>query len=593
MRNSNLQFAKGSIVFADFPSNSDLAYLNQRPLLVVSHPIYIFNQIVICPIGSRMRPGIQCRLWNYKSEKPWGGYEIGTIYPYNLVSIRTEAISRQIGMMDHFIMREVDRAIAFFLGLSEEIPEFMKDREEFYSVEYTHLDQAIDCSQKLNWEYERTFSTMVCPSHESDETQQPAEPKSEESQVETESDSQMEESGSPETQTETEPEKSEEKSDEDMKKEDPIDHDSDPIVKCGRLPAAERNAAIDKYLSTFSEFQKSIAYKIFHNWNALYICAFVEKYCIFIPDEITTSAVILQYYNKIYKIEGWNGVQRNSGFGRSLLFILKSLYSDRVKISNEASPYISQTIIIGLKINIEAIANAIEQFSSQEPTITTDIPADIMKPQNEPMEKKGEIKEKKIEVEPIELPDGVDDEVRNFTNARIILDPKTVLPYNHQAATKYIGLKSMCMILSRRVPLEAVALKYGFTMAQAAELRKAIMDHTFAETENALIQERNPNKFNKYHSLYKIALAIMLEFKLYQPNSGKILVQLNQVTLPVRNEYRIKFTDNSVWADMGGGYVKEPRDKIKKRDDFLSRPSHSPSAFGKARQIAAGQSCAY
>lgn len=547
MRNSNLQFAKGSIVFADFPSNSDLAYLNQRPLLVVSHPIHIFNQIVICPIGSRMRPGIQCRLWNYKSEKPWGGYEIGTIYPYNLVSIRTEAISRQIGMMDHFIMKEVDRAIAFFLGLSEEIPEFMKDQQEFYSVEYTHLDQVIDCGQKLNWEYERTFSTMVHP--ENGETKP-------EVDSHTDTESMEEDSESSLSQMETEAEKGEEKSDEDEKKENPIVHDSDTVVKCGRLPAAERNAAIDKYLSTFSEFQKSIAYRNFQNWGALYICAFIEKYCIFIPDEITTSAVILQYYNKIYEIEGWSGVQRNSGFGRSLHFILNTFYSNKVKISSRTRsttpPHVSQTIINGLKINIEAINNALGQFAGQEPTITADISADIVKPQNEPVEKKEGSEEKKTEVEPIELPDGVDDEVRNFANTRIILDPKMILPYNHQAATKYIGLKSMCMILSRRVPLEAVALKYGFTMTQAAELRKAIMDHAFAETENALIQERNPNKFNKYHSLYKIALAIMLEYKLYQPNSGKILVQLNQVTLPVRNEYRIKFTDNSVWADMGG-----------------------------------------
>ena len=117
MRVGNVQFAKGSIVYADFPHNSEQAYLNGRPLLVISHPIYIFGQVVVCPIGSKMTPGIQVRLWNYKESRPIGNYEIGTIYPYNLISIRTELIRCQIGVLDHFIMEEVDNAVKFFLGI--------------------------------------------------------------------------------------------------------------------------------------------------------------------------------------------------------------------------------------------------------------------------------------------------------------------------------------------------------------------------------------------------------------------------------------------------------------------------------------------
>ncbi len=108
----------------------------------------------------------------------------------------------------------------------------------------------------------------------------------------------------------------------------------------------------------------------------------------------------------------------------------------------------------------------------------------------------------------------------------------------------------MCTILSRRVPIEAVALKYGLTLNQALQFRSELEQYSFKETEDILSLDRNPSKFSKQHNLYKIALAIMLEFGIYNPGSNKFRVQFNQVTFRIRATYKMNFSDDAVWSDM-------------------------------------------
>ena len=64
MRKSNLLISKGSVVFAKFEANTKDAYLNDRPLIVVSNPTNILNSVMVCTCGTRDKPGILASLWN-------------------------------------------------------------------------------------------------------------------------------------------------------------------------------------------------------------------------------------------------------------------------------------------------------------------------------------------------------------------------------------------------------------------------------------------------------------------------------------------------------------------------------------------------
>jgi hypothetical protein len=85
MRVSNLHVTKGSIVYAQFDSQGDLAYLNDRPLLAVSYPTNIYNTIMVCSITSQTdKPGIYCSLYNYFTRDYIGGNNLSVISVNNI-----------------------------------------------------------------------------------------------------------------------------------------------------------------------------------------------------------------------------------------------------------------------------------------------------------------------------------------------------------------------------------------------------------------------------------------------------------------------------------------------------------------------------
>ena len=113
---NNMQFSKGSIVFA---YSADLpAYLNNRPLLVISGFTHIMNKLIVCEITSQDKPGISCTLWNYRENNYLGGIEKSVILPYSIFSIKTQYIKSTYGVLDPITMNEVDNAVKFFLGYS-------------------------------------------------------------------------------------------------------------------------------------------------------------------------------------------------------------------------------------------------------------------------------------------------------------------------------------------------------------------------------------------------------------------------------------------------------------------------------------------
>lgn len=127
MRYSNFIFTKGSIVFVRYPVSSDQAYLNGRPLVIVSNPTHLMNTVVVCTTGTRDKPGIEASFYNYGNKAFVGNAKKSNIYPYSMRTIYTDQIIESIGQLDPFIMQELDKAIDFHLGRTNEVPGYLKN----------------------------------------------------------------------------------------------------------------------------------------------------------------------------------------------------------------------------------------------------------------------------------------------------------------------------------------------------------------------------------------------------------------------------------------------------------------------------------
>lgn len=141
MRKSNLIITKGSVVFAKFEANTKDAYLNDRPLVVVSNPTNILNSITVCTCGTREKPGILASFWNYERNTYIGGNEVSNIYPYMLLTIRLEAIKCCIGQLDPYVMNAIDKAIDYHLGRTNELPPYLNPvQEEIQYIGYNTIN---------------------------------------------------------------------------------------------------------------------------------------------------------------------------------------------------------------------------------------------------------------------------------------------------------------------------------------------------------------------------------------------------------------------------------------------------------------------
>lgn len=163
MRISNLQFAKGSIVYARF--TDELEHLNGRPLIVVSDHIPVYDCVWVVECGTRGKAGINISLFNYATKDFIGGQQITTIYPYNIYTVKVSQIISTIGVLDRRIMKKVDEAIDFFMGRSDNVPEFLSSfADEMTSVSYqpanmpyTRVDEGIGS------DYDYTHSSTIYP----------------------------------------------------------------------------------------------------------------------------------------------------------------------------------------------------------------------------------------------------------------------------------------------------------------------------------------------------------------------------------------------------------------------------------------------
>lgn len=153
MRYSNYMFSKGSIVFVRVAPSSDNAYLNGRPLIVISNPTHIMNTLLVCTTGTRDKPGIEISLYNYYSKSFCGDVEISKIYPYNILTIYASDIVSSLGQLDPFIMKELDAAIDFHLGRTDIVPGYLKNiEEELCGVTYNTIAKKLYTQEMIKTE---------------------------------------------------------------------------------------------------------------------------------------------------------------------------------------------------------------------------------------------------------------------------------------------------------------------------------------------------------------------------------------------------------------------------------------------------------
>lgn len=139
MQHSNLLIVKGSVIYIDSGTKESKEvpqFLWDRPLVVISNPNPIYDTVNVCMTGTRKKPGIKCSLYNYAKMTAIGHEEVSTIYPYQIFTIHTSLISNVIGVMNPYIMAEVDKSIDFFLGRSMEVPKFLEEFSHLFGVEY-------------------------------------------------------------------------------------------------------------------------------------------------------------------------------------------------------------------------------------------------------------------------------------------------------------------------------------------------------------------------------------------------------------------------------------------------------------------------
>ena len=154
MRTSNCLFTKGSIVFVRFPAKSDKAFLNGRPLIVVSNPSHILNTLIVCTTGTQNKPGIKASFYNHIDNCYVGGAEVSNIYPYSLMTIYTDQIVASIGQLDPFILDEVSKAIEFHLGNSREVPKYLEQcASEIVGVSYNNMEEKYIRNESISNEF--------------------------------------------------------------------------------------------------------------------------------------------------------------------------------------------------------------------------------------------------------------------------------------------------------------------------------------------------------------------------------------------------------------------------------------------------------
>ena len=162
---SILPICPGAIVFLN-PNYTTgaLQYLEKRPLLVLStQPDLRMNGVICCSIGHRSNPGIIIHL-RVDDNHCVGGIDTSVIYPWALHSLDVTKISTVCGYLRPDIFDAVKRAAAYHLGLSTEVPPYMRDLQ--YNVEYFQGQDFMGFNRYVKSEPVEEASNVIRPDFE-------------------------------------------------------------------------------------------------------------------------------------------------------------------------------------------------------------------------------------------------------------------------------------------------------------------------------------------------------------------------------------------------------------------------------------------
>ena len=165
-RITNICYPRGSIIYAQFNKGSEYYFLNMRPLIVISVQNQMFDSLNVIACGSRDRPGIEISLFNHMRGKWIGDHQYSVAQPYAMYTVMVSQIIEFHGVIDPFTMKAIDKAVAFHLGITDEVPPYMKDiYEELMAPRYsmgTNENTQLDDPHQMGSisETTRSFATL-------------------------------------------------------------------------------------------------------------------------------------------------------------------------------------------------------------------------------------------------------------------------------------------------------------------------------------------------------------------------------------------------------------------------------------------------
>lgn len=166
-RITNICYPRGSIIYAQFNKCSEYYFLNMRPLIVISVQNQMFDSLNVIACGSRDRPGVEISLFNHMRGKWIGDRQYSIAQPYAMYTVMVSQIIEFHGVIDPFTMKAIDKAVAFHLGMSEEVPPYMKDiYEELMAPRYsmgTNENTQLDDPHQMGSLNETTRSFAILP----------------------------------------------------------------------------------------------------------------------------------------------------------------------------------------------------------------------------------------------------------------------------------------------------------------------------------------------------------------------------------------------------------------------------------------------
>ena len=168
MRVTNEVYPRGSVIVPRIPSNSDRAYLDGRPMIVISQ-LPLMNSLTCIECTSRDRPGIEISLFQHHTGKFNADAQYGIACPYAVHDIPVKQIIDYLGVVNPITMQAINSAVAWHMGLSDVIPPYMEQIiQEEYAPVYnmgTAANTALNIAHGLcsSMERNRKFAKIAMP----------------------------------------------------------------------------------------------------------------------------------------------------------------------------------------------------------------------------------------------------------------------------------------------------------------------------------------------------------------------------------------------------------------------------------------------